>query len=582
MLLTMSLQQSLYQEPLDLLIIGAGIYGIQAARTYLSVHPTHNILVLEADAAIGGVWSKNRIYPHFFTQSPLGIWEYSDIPLEIPESEKNELYHYHFPARHFSTYLENYASAHVFAGKSVSDRILCGTKVEKLWMEGGIWKASTSAGKLYPAYKIIDATGLTSIPDIPSFTGSGSFRGIQIHSKDFGRYAPSILKPQARIVVVGGGKSAGDIAFACAKSGAQEVHWVIRKSGNGPAAYLPAEAPIQRYESSNSAFHTSFMATLIANIYTPETWWTWFLYRTVVGRLIFTFIWKGLQYDVFSRARYDRPGGEENGFFNLKPDGDLFWQFASSGIAQRPDFFDIISSKVKVHRADIDRISSGGVLLQSGDQIEADAFIFATGWKASTPFFDPHTAYGLGLATDSSVEASHEIEQKKWAHLETKIDHEVCRRFPILSTTQHHQLKPLSTTPFRLYRSMFPTTITEPTIAFLGKTDLANHTYNAEIQALYATAVFGGNLRLPEKGKMEADVALVSTWMKRRYPTKGRTGCFFFFDLLPYTDKLLEELEMGGIKEKRGLFRSVAARDLEGILEEYSRRRNGEKDKKTA
>ncbi|KAF2028177.1 hypothetical protein EK21DRAFT_18578, partial [Setomelanomma holmii] len=54
-------------EPLDLLIIGAGIYGIQACRTYLTVHPTHNIVVLEADEAPSGVWSKRRIYPQFFT-----------------------------------------------------------------------------------------------------------------------------------------------------------------------------------------------------------------------------------------------------------------------------------------------------------------------------------------------------------------------------------------------------------------------------------------------------------------------------------------------------------------------------------
>lgn len=42
---------------LDLAIVGAGIYGIQAARTYLELHPMNNVAVFEASEHIGGVWS---------------------------------------------------------------------------------------------------------------------------------------------------------------------------------------------------------------------------------------------------------------------------------------------------------------------------------------------------------------------------------------------------------------------------------------------------------------------------------------------------------------------------------------------
>lgn len=501
--------------------------------------------------------------------------------MEIPEGEKAELYHLHFPARHFTTYLEDYTTRHVFVGKSVRDRILCGVKVERLWMDDDIWKASTSTGTVYRAQKVIDATGLTSIPNMPSIAGSESFEGIQLHSKGFGRHLQSTLNAQASTIVVGGGKSAGDVAYACAKSGIQEVHWIIRKNGNGPAAYLPADPPIKKYTNSNSAFHTSFMATLIANIYTPESWWTWFLYRTILGQALSKIIWMGLQYDVLSRVRYNRPDEEQNGFANLKPDGDLFWQFASSGVNQRPGFFNTIASKVEVYRTDIDKISPSGVVLQNGILIEASAIIFATGWKPSTPFLDPQTAYKLGLATDSWAEQRDELDEKKWASLEAKADRNVLQRFPLLSNAPPHYSKPLSTTPFRLYRSMFPTSITEQTIAFLSKTDLANHTYNSEIQALYATAVFDRSLRLPEKGRMETEVALVNAWIKRRYSTKGRLGCFLFPDMLPYSDKLLEDLGMGKVTENRCLFGSVTAGDLEGILEEYMRRQDGGEDKKT-
>lgn len=487
----------------------------------------------------------------------------------------------HFPARHFTTYLEKYADEHVFAGKSLRERILCGVKVKKLRMEGGIWKASTFSGKSYCAKKVIDATGLTSIPNVPSITGSELFKGVQCHSKHFGRHLSSILQPHARVIIVGGGKSAGDVAYACAKFGVKEVHWVIRKSGNGPAPYLPADAPIKKYGNSNSAFHTSFMATFITNIHTPESWWTWFLSRTTVGQAFSRLIWKGLKNNVWGRARYDRPDGRKNGFANLKPDGDLYWQFASSGVNQRPDFFDTIAAKVKVYRSDIYRILPSGIVLQNRNEVEADAIVYATGWKTSTPFFDPQTAYGLGLATDLWAETENEAEQKKWASLEADAEREVLRRFPLLSTAPPHHSKSPTTTSFRLYRSLFPTTSATPTIAFLGKTNLANHTYNSEVQALYAIAVFDGTLKLPGRERMEKDVTLVNAWMKKRYPTTGQTGCFFFFDLVPYSDKLLEDLKMGWVRQKRGLFGSIAARDLKGILGEYLRKRQGGEVKKT-
>ena len=37
-----------------------GLYGIQAARYYLEVHPNAKLVLLEADDVIGGTWSSSR------------------------------------------------------------------------------------------------------------------------------------------------------------------------------------------------------------------------------------------------------------------------------------------------------------------------------------------------------------------------------------------------------------------------------------------------------------------------------------------------------------------------------------------
>lgn len=45
------------QEVYNLAVVGAGIYGIQAARTYLEIHPHDKVIVFEANGEVGGVWS---------------------------------------------------------------------------------------------------------------------------------------------------------------------------------------------------------------------------------------------------------------------------------------------------------------------------------------------------------------------------------------------------------------------------------------------------------------------------------------------------------------------------------------------
>jgi cation diffusion facilitator CzcD-associated flavoprotein CzcO len=44
----------------DLVVIGAGTSGIAAARFYLEVHPEANVVVIERDNSVGGVWSTGQ------------------------------------------------------------------------------------------------------------------------------------------------------------------------------------------------------------------------------------------------------------------------------------------------------------------------------------------------------------------------------------------------------------------------------------------------------------------------------------------------------------------------------------------
>ncbi|KAL9005230.1 MAG: hypothetical protein Q9188_001990 [Gyalolechia gomerana] len=53
--------QAMETQIFDVVIIGTGLYGIQAARYYLDVHPDARLLILEADDVVGGTWSSSRL-----------------------------------------------------------------------------------------------------------------------------------------------------------------------------------------------------------------------------------------------------------------------------------------------------------------------------------------------------------------------------------------------------------------------------------------------------------------------------------------------------------------------------------------
>src|SRR4249919_1561454 len=66
-------------EHLDVLIIGAGISGIGAARYLREEHPTKSFAILEARAASGGTWDLFK-YPGLRSDSDLQTFGYEFKP----------------------------------------------------------------------------------------------------------------------------------------------------------------------------------------------------------------------------------------------------------------------------------------------------------------------------------------------------------------------------------------------------------------------------------------------------------------------------------------------------------------------
>ena len=92
-----------------------------------------------------------------------------------------------------------------------------------------------------------------------------------------------------------------------------------------------------------------------------------------------------------------------------------------------------------------------------------------------------------------------------------------------------------------------------------------------EAQSIWATAYLDNKLALPEAEKRQEEVALFTAWCRRRYLNNGEQGNWMTFELVGYTDRLLEQL---GLKTHRkgwfkDLFEPCRVSDFRGLEEEY-------------
>ncbi|GAQ03859.1 dimethylaniline monooxygenase [N-oxide-forming] 5 [Aspergillus lentulus] len=586
-------------ETVDLTVIGAGWSGLAAIKTYLQVNPSSNVILLEAASSIGGVWAKHRLYKGLKSNNMLGTYEFSDFPMD-PDTFGVQPGQ-HIPGQVIQQYMEKFAEHFQFR-----DRIRLNTRVRSAeHRPDGTWLLTTEhQGEVREVVtrKLIVATGITSQAYLPDFPGQETFDAPLFHCRDLLQYEAEVLQDGRRITVFGGTKSAWDAVYAAATSGAQ-VDWVIRENGHGPVWMAPP------YVTPLKKWLEKLVTTRLLTFFSPCIWGhadgypriRRFLHGTWLGRKIVDAFWGVLANDVIQLNRYDAHPETAK----LKPWISPFWIASSLSILNYPtDFFDLVrSGAVRVHVANITRLSPGTVHLSSGTDLPSSALICSTGWKA-TPNLD---FLPPGLDTDCGFPwAADPIPEDLLA----AADDEILRRFPRLRNQpappkDYAPLAPdapaTAAHPFRLARFMVPCSLArERSLAFMGIAMTINTTLLAQAQALWITAFFGGSpvLRPAERcpsalravdqhGDADADkldekreemdlvweTALHSQFGKWRYPGGfGKRNPDFVFDAIPYVDLLLNDLGVRSVR-KDGILGKVLSpygmEDYRGLVEEW-------------
>lgn len=528
--------------------------------------------MLESAESCGGTWSEARLYPGLKSNNMVGSYEYPDFPMSEKTYGVKE--GSHIPGAVLHRYLTDFAERF-----GILERTQFHTKVddvEALRASGPsgpitAWRLTVTgpggSRRALATARLILATGLTSTPNLPRYAGAETFGRPLFHAKDFCRRAGE-LEGARRAVVVGGAKSAYDVAYALATGGAS-VDLVVRPNGHGPVWISPAfVTPLRRRLDT-------LLNVRCLTWFSPCPWGAedgfggvrGFLHGTAIGRRLVDAFWRVLQGDVLGAIRYD----SHPELAKLKPWNSAFWIGSGLSILNYDTpLFDLVrEGKIRVHVDNIDRIEPGRVVLSSGDVLEADGMVCSTGWKKESSIkFSGLGDVGLGLP-----QALVESDRIK---LNAKADGDVLAMFPRLGDQPQLRFQPKEGDPLRYYRFIVPSTMLESrNLAFAGMVSTVSTATCAAVQAAWISAFLDGKLdriaQTPEE--ITQEIMLHTQWGKWRYPCGyGASLPDFVFEGLPYVNMLMRDMNINTRRKKsflKELIEPYAPPDFAGMLDEW-------------
>ena len=469
----------------------------------------------------------------------------------------------HIPAATLHRYLTDYAKEF-----GIFERTHFNTRVKTIEaVENDEWVLHITLGtgdSSIRTKRLIVASGLTSNPNLPTYEGADTFTAPFFHAKDFCKRA-SVMDTAKNAVVVGGGKSALDVAYIFACENKCTVDLVIRPTGGGPAWLCPPYVtPLKR--SLEELLHTRFLSWMSPCFWQKESgWWgahRW-LQQTFIGRFIVEKFWQTITNEVIDTHGYDKD--KELG--KLKPWESAKWTGSAVGIHNFPtNIHDLIrQGQIRVHVADIDRLDGRTVRLSDGVSVETDVLICATGWKKGSDFNFKNFDLNLPLPQD-------EIER-----MCAVADRKVLETFPVLQKQPDLRNEAKPAEPLRNYRFIVPSqAIFKRNLAFAGALSTTATSCVANAQGLWISAFFDGKLDRFAKDDKEAidEIILHTQFEKIRYPCGyGASLPDFAFDCVQYIDLLLTDLNIPCNRKSsylKELFSPYKPRDYKGLTQEWA------------
>ncbi|KAK4445138.1 putative dimethylaniline monooxygenase, partial [Podospora aff. communis PSN243] len=579
----------------DILIIGAGPSGLCAAKTLLQHDANADILIIDANKTLGGVWSQERLYPTLKTNNVFSTIDFSDFPMDPDRFGIHPGQHVTGEAMH--AYLQAYADRF-----NLTERVRFSTRVKDIRRreqsdEEGGWNVELVGGEILQCRKLVVATGVQTSPHMPKIEGVEDFHAPFIHSAELGKKTDQLINNPAikTIGVIGGSKSAYDAVYLAASTG-HDVEWIIRQSGRGPTWVLPSHTLMGPFKALRERLITrrlvSFMSPWIFADYSGFGWLRNFLHYSWLGKKIAQKFWAKLRAGSLRDGRYR----SDKRFEALEPEQNPFWYGTASGILNYgEDILKYVSEgRVRIRRADISHLANHAIHVEEAGKehaLSVDALVACTGYSAKPALtFSPpslHSDLGVPSASFSKSQSAF------WSQLDDRADLIIGNKYPRLllgpfyspSSTTPKPFHPGASseaetpyTPWRLYRGIAPPGLTaegDRSLVFINMFSGVANTIRLEMQCLWALAYFNDKLpilKTDQESRVFLETALFQRFVQHRAPYgHGRSYPDLVVDQVPYWDLLLHDLGLetrrkGGWRE---LLEPYSHEDYAGLVDEW-------------
>ena len=348
-------RQRIEEGSVDVLIVGAGLSGIGAARQLQDVCPDRSFAILEGRERIGGTWDLFR-YPGIRSDSDMYTMGYDSKPWLNPKA------------------IADGPSILAYVKEAAEERGLEQSIKFNRWVTGADWSSEKASWTIvarsadgfqefvWKCNFLFVCSGYYDYqnPYKPDFPDEDSFDGPIVHPQ---HWPEDLDYADKKVVVVGSGATAMTLVPSMAKKAAKVT--MLQRSPTYVVSF-PSEDPIANFLKKVLPEKLAYALTRWKNIRMQR----WFYGRTRVDpegvrKRLLSMVRKGLGEDFDVEKHFTPRYNPWDQRMCLIPDGDLYKA--------------IRSGEAEVVTGEISSFRKAGIELVSGEFVDADIIVSATG-----------------------------------------------------------------------------------------------------------------------------------------------------------------------------------------------------------
>ncbi|WP_187764639.1 flavin-containing monooxygenase [Saccharopolyspora spinosa] len=345
-------------------MIGAGLAGVAAAK--VMKEDGFDVTVFDKYDQVGGIWSPQGFYDGLRNQSPDRLYEFSDLPNPryMPRAAGVQEYLQQY-AKKFGVLEFIHPDTEVVSVRPVATDGMPGSNGWDVHVRSA---ATGPAGRTETFDYVVVASGAHHVPYLPDIPGRERFTGEVTHCKDL---RDEQITGQ-RVTVVGGGKSALEVATRAASNGSTVT--LVQRHAN----WMFPERLLFGTVRSKWLLFSRLSEALLPTYHDPA-------YVRRIDRIpasIKKTAWRLIMRDTLATSGLSKLALHQ-------PTTPLPHGLVRFGSIPRGYVRHVRQGNIRVLIDAVDSYTKHGLRLTSGAEAPADIIVFATGQQRKFPFLEP-------------------------------------------------------------------------------------------------------------------------------------------------------------------------------------------------